>query len=247
VLHATLDRPEAYNAIDAELRDGLIAMFDGAERDGVRCIVLAGNGRGFSAGMDLKGSNADIRGMDLMALMRGSTQRLVRAALDCPVPIVTAVHGACAGVSLTLAFASDYCVASDDARFIAAFVQRGLVPDGAAAYLLPRLVGLGRAKRFLLLGETMSAAEAESAGIVAEVVSPDDLAGASEAVAARFAALPTRTLGFTKQMLARSFELDLDSALLEERAGQALVGMTEDSIEGIAAFREKRDPLYRGR
>ncbi|MCU1455135.1 MAG: enoyl-CoA hydratase [Acidimicrobiales bacterium] len=246
VLHLTLDRPDAYNAIDPELRDGLISALDAAEGDGARCIVIRGNGRGFSAGADMKSSNADLRGIDIMILMRGSTQRLVRAVLGCPVPIVTAVHGACAGVSLTLALASDYCIATEDARFIAAFVQRGLVPDGAATYLLPRLVGMGRAKRFLLLGETMTAAEAEAAGIVAEVVAPDQLATAADAAAARFAALPTRTLGYTKQMLARSFELDLDSTLLEERAGQALVGTTDDSREGIAAFREKRPPVYRG-
>ena len=221
----------------------MVAALAGAARDGTRCVVFRGAGRGFSAGIDLKGDGPE-PGFPQMGYMAVSTQAIVRAILSCPVPIVTAVHGTCAGVSLVFALGADLCVAADDARFLAAFVHRGLIPDGASSYLLPRLVGAAAARRILLLGESVPTAEAVALGMISEVVPADQLAAAARARAEQFAALPAAPIAYTKQMLLRSFEVDLESILLEERAGQALMSTTDDFREGVAAFLEKRPPRF---
>jgi 2-(1,2-epoxy-1,2-dihydrophenyl)acetyl-CoA isomerase len=246
VVTFTLNRPEAYNAIDATLRDALLDAIRQAEAAGERCIVLRGAGRGFCAGIDLKSGGGGVSGHDVMNYMRTSTQAIVRAVLASPVPIVTAVHGVCAGVALVLALGADHCVAASDARLSAPFVARSLVPDGASIYLLPRLVGIARARR-MLFGEDVTAPDALAAGMIGEVVDATELDAAAAARAARLAALPAATIQFTKSMLLRSFELDLESALFEERAGQALMSTTEDFEEGRQAFLERRPPRFTGR
>jgi 2-(1,2-epoxy-1,2-dihydrophenyl)acetyl-CoA isomerase len=247
VVTLTLNRPDSYNAIDTVLRDALLDAIGRAESDGDRCIVLRGAGRGFCAGIDLKGGGGDASGYDVMNYMRTSTQAIVRTVLGSPVPIVTAVHGVCAGVALILALGADHCVAATDARFAAPFVARSLVPDGASIYLLPRLVGTARARRMLLFGEDVAAPEALAAGMIGEVVDAAELDAAAVARAERLAALPAAAVQYTKSMLLRSFELDLESALFEERAGQALMSTTADFEEGLAAFRERRPPRFGGR
>jgi 2-(1,2-epoxy-1,2-dihydrophenyl)acetyl-CoA isomerase len=223
VLHATLDRPDRYNAIDAELRDALIEMFDSAEEREARAILVSGAGKGFCAGADLREGGARVAGIDLERRMTRSSYRLVRAVLHCRVPVVAAVHGACAGIGLTLALGADVCVATDDARFVAPFVPRGLVPDGAVARLLPRVIGYARAREFLLLGQTIAAPEAVELRTIARAVPPSELADAAGATARELASLPTAAIAYTKQLLNRSFELDLESFLFEERAIQALL------------------------
>jgi 2-(1,2-epoxy-1,2-dihydrophenyl)acetyl-CoA isomerase len=244
VVTLTLNRPDAYNAIDPDLRDALVDAIRRAETTGARCLVVRGAGRGFCAGIDLKSGSGGVTGHELMGYMRASTQAIVRAVLTCPVPIVTAVHGVCAGVSLVLALGADHCIATDDARFSAPFVQRALIPDGASIYLLPRIVGTARAKRMLLLGEDVPAVEALAIGMIGEVVAADAINATIERRAAQLAALPAATLRYTKAMLLRSFELDLESALFEERAGQALMSTTPDYAEGAAAFLESRPPRF---
>jgi len=244
VVTLTLNRPDAYNAIDPELRGALLDALTRAERDRARCIVLRGSGRGFCAGIDLKAGSGGITGHELMGYMRDSTQSIVRAVLTCPIPVVTAVHGTCAGVALVLALGADHCVAADDAQFSAPFTQRALVPDGASIYLLPRLVGTARAKRMLLFGEAVPAPEALAFGLIGEVVPPGELDQVAAGRATQLAALPAAAVQYTKAMLLRSFELDLESALFEERAGQALMSTTADYAEGAAAFLERRPPRF---
>jgi len=244
VVTLTLHRPEAYNAIDPTMRTALLDALRRAENERAACVVLRGAGRGFCAGIDLKAGSGGIDGVELMDYMRESTQAIVRAVLTCPVPVVTAVHGVCAGVALVFALGADHCVATDDARFSAPFVKRALVPDGASIYLLPRLVGSARAKRMLLFGEDVPAPEALSAGMIGEVVAPSDLDDAVDRRARQPAALPTATVRYTKSMLLRSFELDLESALFEERGGQALMSTSADYAEGATAFLERRPPRF---
>src|SRR5262245_26297740 len=128
VLTLVLDRPDRYNAIDSELREALIDAFDGAPDRGARAVVVRGDGKGFCAGADLKETGAQVAGVDLERRMATSSSRLARSVLQCRLPVVAAVHGACAGIGLTLALGADVCVAADDARFVAPFVPRGLVP-----------------------------------------------------------------------------------------------------------------------
>jgi 2-(1,2-epoxy-1,2-dihydrophenyl)acetyl-CoA isomerase len=247
VLHLVLNRPERYNAIDPELRDALVEAFDGAAEAGARAIVVRANGRGFCAGADLKADAAEYYGVEVEQHMSRSTYRLARSVILCRVPVVAAVHGACAGIGLTLALGADLCVAAESARFVGAFIQRSLVPDGATARLLPRIIGYSRAREFLLLGQTIEAAEALELRMVAEVVTDDDLVAAADARAQEFAAMPTIAVGYTKQLLNRSFELDLESFLFEERMIQGMLSTTADRAEGLAAFREQRAPRYEGR
>ena len=247
VLSLILDRPERYNAIDPELRDQLVESFDTAAQRGARAIVLRGNGRGFCAGADLKADASEYYGIEVEQHMSQSTYRLARAVINCRVPVVVAVHGACAGIGLTLALGADLCIAADSARFVGAFIQRSLVPDGAAARLLPRIIGYSRAREFLLLGQTIDADEALSLKMVSRVVPEDDLVTAADAAARDFLALPTVAIGYTKQLLNRSFELDLESFLFEERMIQAMLSTTADKAEGLAAFREQRPARFEGR
>jgi 2-(1,2-epoxy-1,2-dihydrophenyl)acetyl-CoA isomerase len=245
ILLLTLNRPDAYNAIDAGLRDALLAALDRADTERARCVVLRGAGRGFCAGADLKASAAARRGTEVAATMRPSTSRLAERIIACPVPVIASVHGVCAGVGLTLALAADHCVATEDAKFFAAFTKRALLADGAITYLLPRLVGLARARRMLLFGESVLAPEALELGMIGEVAG--DLAEATSRRAGELAGLPTQALTLVKSMLNRSFDIGLDTVLFEERTGQGLLSTTDDYAEGVTAFRERRDARFTGR
>jgi len=246
VLHVTLNRPSAYNAINPRLRDGLVEVFDAAEGDGVRAILLSGAGRGFCSGADLKDSAPAAPGLATTRVMRLSTQRLVRSFLECPVPVVSAVHGVAAGIGLILAFGADVCLAASDASFLPAFVQRAIVPDGGIAFLLPRIIGMARTKDFLMRGRAVGAEQAVAMGLISESVPAGELQRASAEVAGELARMPTATLALLKQMLAQSFDLDLSATLFTERAAQGLSSATDDAREGKRAFAERRPAEFTG-
>ena len=246
VLRVTLNRPASYNAINPALRDRLAGIFDAAEGDGVRAILLSGAGRGFCSGADLKDSAPAAPGLETTRVMRLSTHKVIRSFLDCPVPIVSAVHGVAAGIGLVLALGADVCIAASDASFVPAFVQRAIVPDGGIAFLLPRLIGMARTKDFLMRGRALSGDRAASIGLISESVAPADLQQAAGTAASDLAAMPTGTLGLLKQMLAQSFDLDLSATLFTERAAQGLSSATEDAREGRSAFAERRAAHYTG-
>jgi 2-(1,2-epoxy-1,2-dihydrophenyl)acetyl-CoA isomerase len=246
VLSVTLNRPAAYNAINPALRNRLAEIFDGAEGDGIRAILLAGAGRGFCSGADLKDSAPAAPGFETTQVMRLSTHKVIRSFLDCPVPIVSAVHGVAAGIGLVLAFGADVCIAAADASFVPAFVQRAIVPDGGIAFLLPRIIGMARTKDFLMRGRALSGDQAAAIGLISESVAPGDLQRAAGAAAGDLAAMPTATLTLLKQMLAHSFDLDLDATLFTERAAQGLSSATDDAREGRRAFAERRPAEFTG-
>jgi 2-(1,2-epoxy-1,2-dihydrophenyl)acetyl-CoA isomerase len=245
VLTLTLNRPEKRNAVDSELRDALLAALAGAVGSGARCVVIRGAGPGFCAGADLA-KLAPSPGVGIFELMRESSQRIVTTLQDCPLPVVASVHGAAAGIGFSIALAADVCLVADDARFIASFVHRSIVPDGAIGYLLPRVIGTARAKRFLMTGGTMSGRQAYELGIAAAVVDAEKLPEATAELAAELVALPTKALSFTKMLIDKGMTIDLETYLLLERAGQGVVSTTQDAAEGIAAFLEKRTPVFRG-
>jgi 2-(1,2-epoxy-1,2-dihydrophenyl)acetyl-CoA isomerase len=247
VLHVTLNRPSSYNAINPRLRDRLAEVLDAAEGDGVRAILLSGAGQGFCSGADLKDSAPAAPGLQTMRVMRLSTQRLIRSFLECPVPIVSAVHGVAAGIGLVLAFGADVCIAASDASFVPAFAQRAIVPDGGIAFLLPRLIGMARTKDFLMRGRALSADRAVAIGLISESVASADLQQAAAEAAGKLAAMPTATLALLKQMLAQSFDTDLTATLFTERAAQGLSSATDDAREGRRAFAERRPAQFTGR
>ncbi|MER7677524.1 enoyl-CoA hydratase-related protein [Streptomyces sp. NPDC096934] len=246
----TLDRPETMNALTWDQRERVIALLASASADpDVRAVVITATGRGFCAGADLRGAPAAgerIPG-DVARTLRLGAQRLVAAVLDCEKPVIAAVNGTAAGLGVHLALACDLVVAAEPARFIEAFVRRGLVPDGGGAYLLPRLVGPQRAKELMFFGDALTAGDAERLGLVNRVVPPEDLEKTARAWAERLAAGPTRALALTKQLVNASLDADRGTAFAAEAAAQEINMTTADAREGVASFLERRAAEYRGR
>lgn len=257
VARITLDRPDAANAITPDQRDTLIRWFGDVSADlRVRAVVLSATGRHFCTGADLRVSRvgetprpdgAPERTLgDVARLIKRGAQRLVTAVLDCEKPVVAAVNGTAAGIGAHLALACDLVVAADTARFIEVFVRRGITPDGAGAYLLPRLVGLAKAKELVLLGDDLAAADAERIGLINKVVPAGDLAAAADEWAARLAAGPTKAISLAKWLLNRSLDSDRAGALDDEAWAQELASRTDDFTEGVQAFVERREVSFRG-
>ncbi len=197
-------------------------VFDAAEGDGVRAILLSGAGRGFCSGADLKDSAPPRRAWRRPASCACPPSGSCARSLSAQVPVVSAVHGVAAGIGLILAFGADVCLAASDASFLPAFVQRAIVPDGGIAFLLPRIIGMARTKDFLMRGRAVGAEQAVAMGLISESVPAGELHRASAEVAGELARMPTATLALLKQMLAQSFDLDLSATLFTERAAQGL-------------------------
>jgi 2-(1,2-epoxy-1,2-dihydrophenyl)acetyl-CoA isomerase len=242
----TLDRPEALNALTVPMKTELLAAFGVIARDrAVRAVVLTGAGRAFCAGQDLK-ERLEPGAAPLEVEVRERYNPIIAAMRGLDRPIVGAINGVAAGAGASVAFACDIRLAAEGASFILGFARIGLVPDSGATWFLPRLVGPAKAAELALLGDSLSAADAERFGLVARVVRADALAGEARAVAARLAALPPRALALTKRALERSWSVDLDAALEDEAYRQGIAGATQDHAEGLAAFIEKRPPRFTG-
>jgi 2-(1,2-epoxy-1,2-dihydrophenyl)acetyl-CoA isomerase len=253
----TLNRPEAGNALTAEMREQIIAWLEEASADlAVRAVVLTGAGeKGFCTGADLRSpvvgptqpEGAPDRAVgDAARMIRTGWQRLVSAVLDCEKPVIASVNATAAGGGMSLALACDLVLAAEEAKFIAVFVRRGIAPDAGAAYLLARLIGPQRAKELFFFGDDVTARDAERLGLVNRVVPRDGLAAATDAWAARLAAGPTKAIGMAKYLTNRALESDRATALWDEAAAQELVTGSEDCAEGLAAFAERRPPAFRG-
>ncbi len=246
-----LNRPGVLNAFDAQLhRDLHDALNRAAEDQEIRCVVLRGEGRGFSAGADLRGEDLRRDGgetPDLGEYLRRTYSRTITRITGMEKPVVAALHGPVYGAGVGLALACDLRVAAESVKFSVAFVKIGLMPDAGVSFFLPRVVGLGRAMEMSMLGDAVEAEEALRTGLVNKVVPDDALAGEAAALAGRLAAMPTRTLGQIKKVLHASFESDLETALEKEAEGQTFCGRTEDHKEGVTAFFEKRPAEFTGR
>lgn len=250
VRRLTLNRPEVLNAVTWDQRERLIDQLADASADpDVRAVVLTATGKGFCAGADLRGapSTEERVAGDVARMIRRGAQRLITAVLDCEKPVIAAVNGTAAGLGAHLALACDLVLAAESARFIEVFVRRGLVPDGAGAYLLPRLIGPQRAKELLFFGDAVPAAEAQRLGLVNRVVPDGELAAVAREWAERLAAGPTRALALTKQLVNASLDSDRATALTAEATAQEINMTTADAQEGVASFVARRDPVYRGR
>ncbi len=242
----TLDRPEALNALTIPMKTELLAAFGTVARDrGVRAVVLTGAGRAFCAGQDLK-ERLDPDAAPLGVEVRERYNPIISAMRRLDQPIVGAINGVAAGAGASLAFACDIRVAAEGASFVLAFGRIGLVPDSGATWFLPRLVGPAKAAELALLGESLSAADAERFGLVARVVPADALAGEARAMATRLAGLAPQALALTKRALQRSWSVDLETALEDEACRQGVAGATDDHAEGLTAFLEKRPPRFTG-
>jgi 2-(1,2-epoxy-1,2-dihydrophenyl)acetyl-CoA isomerase len=242
----TLDRPEALNALTVPMKTELLAALKAVGRDRtIRAVVLTGEGRAFCAGQDLK-ERLEPDAAPLEIEVRDRYNPLITAMRGLDRPIVGAINGVAAGAGASLAFACDIRIAAEGASFVLAFARIGLVPDSGATWFLPRLVGPAKAAELALLGETLTAADAERFGLVARVVAGDALAAESLAIATRLAALAPQAIAQTKRALGRSWSVDLETALEDEAYRQGIVGGTADHAEGLAAFLEKRPPRFTG-
>jgi 2-(1,2-epoxy-1,2-dihydrophenyl)acetyl-CoA isomerase len=258
VATVTIDRPEAGNSLTSAMRDGLAATFDTLSATlGVRAVILTGAGdRHFCTGAGLGGpqhpepprpDGAPERAVgDVARMIRRGWQRAVESILDCGKPVIASVNGTAAGGGANLVLACDLVVMADSARLIEVFVRRGIMPDAGGCYLLPRIVGLPRAKELLFLGDEITAGDCERLGIANRVVPADDLTATAGDLAGRLATGPSKAIQMTKWLLNRSFESSRQTAFEEESYAQELVTSTADKDEGIAAFTERRDPSFTG-
>ncbi|WUP71208.1 enoyl-CoA hydratase-related protein [Streptomyces sp. NBC_00258] len=238
------------NALTPDQRDHLIDLFEEASADpSVRAVVVTATGRGFCAGADLRGGPpaGDRVAGDVARVIRRGAQRLITAVLDCEKPVIAAVNGTAAGIGAHLAYACDLVIAAESARFIEVFVRRGLVPDGAGAYLLPRLIGPQRAKELMFFGDALTAADAERLGLVNRVVPDEELEKTARTWAERLATGPTRSIALTKQLVNASLDTDRSTALTAEATAQEINMTTADAQEGVTSFVERRGPEFHGR
>ncbi|MGH9032138.1 MAG: enoyl-CoA hydratase/isomerase family protein [Acidimicrobiia bacterium] len=251
VVTLTLNRPEKKNAVNRRMWRELVDVFDEvADTPDDRVLVITGAGDGFCSGADLTDSeNADELQGGVGASVR--QMRVVgRAALrlhEVPKPTIAAVNGVAAGAGCNLALGCDLIIASERARFTEIFSQRGLSVDFGGSWVLPRLVGLHKAKELVFLGEIIDAAGAERIGIVNRVVAHDDLDKSVAELAARLAALPPIQLSVSKRLLNQSFSVSMADALEFEDIAQAMNFSSDDTAEAMLAFIQKRDPKFTGR
>ncbi len=257
VARITLNRPDAANALTPDQRNRLIELFEAASGDlNVRVVVLTAHGKHFCTGADLRVSRipeaprpngAPERTMgDVGRNIKRGAQRLVSSILDCEKPVIAAVNGTAAGIGAHIALACDLIIAADTARFIEVFVRRGITPDGGGAYLLPRMIGLAKAKELIFLGDDLSAVDAERIGLINKSVPAAELAEAATEWAARLAAGPTKALSLSKWLLNRSLDSDRKGAFEDEAWAQELASRTDDFNEGVQAFIERREVQFRG-
>jgi 2-(1,2-epoxy-1,2-dihydrophenyl)acetyl-CoA isomerase len=244
----TLDRPEKLNAVNGALASSLSsAVASATAEDAVRVVIITGSGRAFCAGLDLSEpptlpSSTRVERLDPFAWVG----TWVRSVVHCEKPVIAAVNGAAAGAGFGLALACDLRIVAASTRMTAGYVRRGLSPDAGVSYFLPRHVGLARASDILLTGRDVDAEEAARIGLATEVVADDAFVERVRAYAAQLATGAPIAHALTKRLLVRSLDTELDAALRDELVSIKQCFATRDVAEAIAAFREKRRPVFRG-
>lgn len=250
VATVTLNRPDAMNALDTELKTALRdALRQAADDPAVRAVLLTGSGRAFCVGQDLAqhAHNLDADREAVWSTVPEHYTPIASTLATMPKPVVAAVNGAAAGAGAAFSFACDFRIAADTAKFTMAFSAVGLSADSGSSWSLPRLVGLAKAKELLLLPSTITAEEALSLGLVTEVVPAAEVTDRARALAVRLAAGPTVAYGAIRRSLAFSAGHDLDESLAFEQQMMELTGSTEDHAGAVKAFIGKQQPTFEGR
>jgi 2-(1,2-epoxy-1,2-dihydrophenyl)acetyl-CoA isomerase len=250
VAQLTFNRPDRLNAFTAEMHGEVAEALALVAEDGdVRAVLLTGAGRGFCAGQDLADRAVAPGGapVDLGDSVERYYAPLIRRLATLAKPVVCAVNGVAAGAGANIALACDVVLAARSAKFIQSFANIGLIPDSGGTWVLPRLIGQARALGLALTGEPLVAERAEAWGLIWKCVDDDALAAEAQALAAKFAAGPTRGLAETKRLIRASWLQSLDTELDYERDAMRALGASADYQEGVAAFMAKRAPAFTGR
>ena len=242
----TLNRPEKFNAITSPMALRLQSILDECATDAnTRSVYLTGNGRAFCAGQDLSEMSGDkAPGFD--RILAEHYNPIVSRIRNMEKPVVCAVNGVAAGAGANIAICCDIVVAAASASFIQAFSKVGLIPDSGGTFTLPRLVGFQKATALMMLGDKLSAADAEKYGMLYKVFADDVFAAESMKIAAVLASMPTKALAYTKQALNASLHNSFEAQLRVEDKLQFAAANTYDYNEGVAAFLEKRAPVFKG-
>jgi 2-(1,2-epoxy-1,2-dihydrophenyl)acetyl-CoA isomerase len=244
VLTITLNRPDVYNAFNADLHAALHTALEEAAAPDVRAVVITGAGKGFCAGQDLREFRESPR--DIRERLEETYHPNIRAIRALAKPVIAGVNGAAAGAGLSLACACDVRVASDAASFVPGFVGIGLVPDSGGTWFIHRLLGYARSFEWMCSNRRLTADEALEWGLVSEVVATDSFAGRVAELAADWAALPTAAVAATKRLFEHAATASLEDQLALEAELQHAATQSADFAEGVAAFLEKRPPRFIG-
>lgn len=250
VMTLTLNRPDRLNSFNDEMHHQLAECLKQAERDdAIRCLLITGAGRGFCAGQDLNDRNVDPNGPapDLGWSVETFYNPLVRRLAKLPKPVIAAVNGVAAGAGATLALGCDIVIAARSVNFVMAFSKLGLVPDCGGTWLLPRVAGRARAMALALLGDKLSAEQAQQWGMIWQVVDDAELQEIASQLARHLATQPTFGLGLIKQAINAAETHTLDQQLDLERDYQRMAGRSDDYREGVSAFLAKRPPQFSGK
>ncbi|KML40879.1 MULTISPECIES: enoyl-CoA hydratase-related protein [Bacillaceae] len=241
----TLNRPDKLNAFTEQLNKEVQHSVKQASRDKeVRCLVITGEGRAFCSGQDLQGVNED---MDHGEVLRQFYNPMVMEIHRCEKPIIAAVNGVAAGAGMSLALACDFRLLSEKASFLEAFIHVGLVPDAGNLYFLPKLIGHAKAMELAVLGEKINAEEAKELGLATKVIPMEQWQAEITAFAERLASMPTAAIAVIKKNLKASWDSTLEESLERDAQGQRIAGLTLDHKEGVAAFMQKRKPVFQGK
>ncbi|MBI4283955.1 MAG: enoyl-CoA hydratase [Chloroflexi bacterium] len=247
----TLNRPEKLNALTTEMRQPMAeAVAKVHADDDIRVLIVTGAGRGFCAGTDVGGQAARLSG-EVKEASRRDTLTLSGSAIlplaRLEKPTIAAVNGVAAGIGLSLALICDIKIAAEDARFMAAWVKRGLMPDGGASYLIPHLLGMSKALEFMYLGDIIDAREAERIGLVSKVVPTAELMSTTKEMAHRIAQGPPIAIELIKRGAYKALYDRLEAQFEFESYGQNICRTTEDYKEGVTSFLERREAKFKGR
>lgn len=247
----TLNRPDVLNAFNDAMGSALVdAVIEASGDPAVRSIVITGAGRAFSSGEDLGDLSEQYRAgtvPDLGDTLVNRYNPLIRAIRAAPKPVIAAVNGVAAGAGASVALACDFRIASEDAKLVLAFVRIGLVPDSGALWFLANIVGAARALELGASGHPVEAARALELGLFNQVLPPAEFGSAWRAFASRLASMPTVAFALTKELVNEAFDRSLDEQLDAEVKAQSAAGKTDDHMEGVTAFLEKRKPTFHGR
>ncbi|MDP1744509.1 MAG: enoyl-CoA hydratase-related protein [Bacteroidota bacterium] len=246
VLKITFNRPDKFNSFNREMALAMQAALDKAATDSaIRAVYLTGEGKAFCAGQDLA-EVVDPNGVGLEKIVTEHYNPIIEKIRNIEKPVICAVNGVAAGAGANIALACDIVIAANSVAFIQAFSKIGLIPDSGGTFFLPRLIGFGKASALMMLGDKISASDAEKMGMIYKVIEDEKLQEDALTIAKTLANLPTKAIGLTKRLLNQSINNTLEQQLIAEGIEQISASKTYDYNEGVKAFLEKRKPVFKG-